>query len=47
MTYDPRRADEDVVKWAITEPYYDAALDDWRNSPFSVKGYDPLAVELP
>ncbi len=45
VTYDPTMTDEEAVKRAITEPYYDATADFWRNSPFTIEGYDPLAVD--
>lgn len=45
VTYDPSRANEEAVKLAITEPYYDAGQDRWRMSPFAVEGYDPLGVD--
>jgi len=43
VTYDPSRTDEDVIRWAITEPYFDVLIDDWRFSPFRIEGYDPLS----
>ena len=45
ITYDPARADATTIKAAITETYYDAVADYWRPSPFSIEGYDPLAME--
>jgi ferredoxin len=45
VTFDPTVTDEDAIKQAITEPYYDAVADFWRNSPFRIEGYDPLAIE--
>jgi len=36
ITYDPDRMDADGIRRAITEPYYDAATDGWRASPFGV-----------
>jgi hypothetical protein len=44
VTFDPTVTDEDAIKQAITEPYYDAVADFWRNSPFRIEGYDPLAI---
>jgi polyferredoxin len=44
LTYDPARADATTIKLAITEPYFDEVADYWRTSPFSIEGYDPLAV---
>ncbi len=46
VTYDPAQTDEDAIKQAIVEPYYEVAGDWWRMSPFSIAGYDPLA-EIP
>jgi ferredoxin len=45
VTYDPTVTDEDSIKRAITEPYYDAVADFWRSSPFRIEGYDPLAID--
>ena len=42
VTFDPAATDEEAIKQAITEPYYDAMADFWRNSPFTIEGYDPL-----
>ena len=42
VTFDPAATDEDAIKQAITEPYYDAVADFWRYSPFRIEGYDPL-----
>jgi hypothetical protein len=44
VTYDPAQTNEDAIKQAITEPYYDAAADFWRNSPFTIEGYDPFMI---
>ena len=35
----------DAVRRAITEPYYDAVADFWRDSPFAIEGYDPLGLD--
>jgi len=45
VTFDPALTDENAIKQAITEPYYDAAADFWRASPFGIEGYDPLAFD--
>jgi ferredoxin len=46
ISYDRDCADENLIRRAITEPYYDVAEDRWWMSPFIVDGYDPLdAVE--
>jgi polyferredoxin len=44
VTVDPDQTSEDAVKQAITEPYYDAAADFWRMSPFRVEGFNPLSI---
>jgi Pyruvate/2-oxoacid:ferredoxin oxidoreductase delta subunit len=46
VSYDPALTDEAALKQAITEPYYDVGSDYWRNSPFQIEGYDPLAADL-
>jgi len=43
VTYDPSVASDETIKQAITEPYYDVLIDQWRMSPFRIKGYNPLA----
>jgi len=45
ITYDPTLADEDLIRQAIVEPYYDVAADFWRHSPFGIEGYDPLMLD--
>ncbi len=45
IIYDPNKTDVDAIKEAITEPYYDRDGDRWRNSPFEIEGYDPLALD--
>jgi len=45
VTFDPSVTDEEMIKQAITEPYYDALTDHWRASPFRIEGYDPLTAE--
>ena len=42
ITYDPARTDEDSIREAITEPYFDGQV--WRPSPFAIEGYDPLGL---
>lgn len=46
ITYDPTVTREKAIKQAITEPYYDAHGDLWRHSPFTIEGYDPLAIDF-
>ena len=48
IRFDPTESSAEFLKRAITEPYF--ALDAepgsgaWRESPFRIRGYDPLAV---
>ena len=42
IIFDPSLCDEDAIKQAVIEPYYDALGALWRLSPFEIKGYDPL-----
>jgi len=39
ISYDPTCADEDAIKRAIAEPYYDVKEDRWWLSPFVIEGY--------
>ena len=39
ITYDPAFSDDEAVKRAIVEPYYDMATDRWWQSPFVIEGY--------
>ena len=43
VIYDPSQTDENRIRQAIVEPYYEVAGDRWRMSPFAITGYDPLA----
>ena len=43
--YDPSQVDEQRIKEAITEPYFEPEYG-WRNSPFKIKGYDVLGLGL-
>lgn len=47
ILYDPAETDEESLKRAITEPYFQAHADTvaarWYPSPFRIEGYDPLA----
>jgi ferredoxin len=45
ITYDPTKTDEEAIKEAITEPYYDDGGGLWRMSPFEIEGYDLLRLE--
>ncbi len=40
--YDPAFTDEITIKAAITEASYDIIENQWRTSPFKIRGYDPL-----
>jgi len=46
VTYDPTIANEDRIKLAITEPYFDMTADFMRTSPFRIEGYDPLDFDV-
>jgi ferredoxin len=43
--YDPLQANEQLIKEAITEPYFEPEYG-WRESPFTIKGYDVLGLGL-
>ncbi len=45
ITYDPGVCDKGAIKRAITEPYFDDVEGFWRDSPFVIEGYDPLAIQ--
>ena len=42
ITYDAGLTTEQAIQQAITEPYFDAVANQWRNSPFVIEGYDPF-----
>ncbi len=44
VSYDPAKTDAEAVKRAITEWYFDAVQNRWRESPFRIQGYDPLGL---
>jgi len=44
ITYDPALTDEEWIKQAATEPYFDELGDFWRTPPFTITGYDPLGL---
>lgn len=46
IRYDPACADEDLIKRAITEPYFDAVASRWWMSPFRIDGYTPHGLGL-
>ncbi len=43
LTYDPSQTDPQALTEALVEPYYDTIEARWRQSPFEIEGYDPLA----
>jgi ferredoxin len=45
ITYDAAVCDEGAIRRAISEPYFDTVEGFWRDSPFLIEGYDPLAIE--
>lgn len=45
ISYDPGATDEQAIKQALTEPYFDAAGNVWRVPPFAIEGYDPLTLQ--
>ncbi|MBN1854261.1 MAG: hypothetical protein JW829_16145, partial [Pirellulales bacterium] len=47
ITFEKSATHPSAIKQAITEPYYDAVGDFWRNSPFRIQGYDPLLNDGP
>jgi len=46
INYDPQKIDEESIRQAIVQPYYDEDETRWRNSPFEIKGYSLLPDEL-
>ena len=45
VSFDPKTADEEIIKRAIVEPYYDMGQNRWWMSPFLVKDYGIPALE--
>ncbi len=45
VIYDPAETGEMPIKQAITEPYFDPGYG-WRESPFSIEGYDVLGADM-
>lgn len=45
ISYDPTSADEDAVKRAVVEPYFDLAENRWWMSPFVIENYSPPGLE--
>ncbi len=44
ISYDPALVDEDAIRSAITEPYFEPDWQSFRHSPFQIVGYDPFAA---
>ncbi|MBU1698575.1 MAG: 4Fe-4S binding protein [Candidatus Eisenbacteria bacterium] len=42
IIYDPAKADAELVRQAVTEPYYNLGENLWRASPFTIEGYNPF-----
>jgi len=47
ITYDPAKTDEEAIKQAITELYYNDFHKRLEHSPFQIEGYDPLGLGRP
>jgi len=45
ITWEAGATDADTVRAALTEPCYDEVQDRWRESPFRIRGYDPLGLD--
>jgi len=45
IAFDPRMVDQDGIRRAITEPYYEKAANRWWISPFQIEGYSPRSLE--
>lgn len=45
LSYDPRHCSEEIIKRAITEPYFDVAENRWWLSPFVIEGYAPSELD--
>jgi len=41
VSYDPSKADNQLIKKSITEPYFDPSYG-WRESPFAIEGHNIL-----
>ena len=46
ITYDPARTDDSAIKQALTNPFFEPENSYVRTSPFEIKGYDPLGLDL-
>jgi hypothetical protein len=45
ISYDPKCADEETIKRALVEPYYDAKGNRWWMPPFMIEGYSLPGLE--
>jgi ferredoxin len=45
ISFDPAHANEEAIKQAITEPYFDIDENRWWMSPFLIEGYSILGSE--
>ena len=44
ISYDSTCTDEDAIRLAIAEPYFDVAANRWWMSPFVIEGYTPAGL---
>lgn len=45
ITYDPSKTNPKALKEAITEPTFDEESNTFHQTPFKIKGYDPLGLD--
>lgn len=45
VIYDPEQTNEEAIKQALVEPYFDSESKVWHGSPFTIDGYDPLGLD--
>jgi polyferredoxin len=45
LSYDPKHCSEEIIKRAITEPYFDVDANRWWLSPFVIEGYTPSELD--
>lgn len=45
VSYDATLNNEDSIRQAITEAYFDSVANVWRLSPFNIKDYNPLGLD--
>ena len=46
ITYDADKANDRMIKEAITQPYYEPVSKVWWNSTFTIEGFDPLDFDI-